>query len=178
MKKQYIFLAVLMVVLVLVGTKVTIDSRTSEKAPESTTQLNQPPGQVTNQPPKDQNSVQKGLRRFVLTSADKTITGDGTITLKDTLTSVGLRLTTAPKPPAGMVYEAYVLTGTQPPVFMGEMREGGSKLYKYYWAGAGLLDWYKADKVIVTKRKPAEPRPGQTIAEAKIGAEEPPPVQK
>lgn len=175
MKKQYIFFAVVMVVLVLIGTKVTLDSRGSEKIDKPAPQ--QAVARETNQKPKDQNSVQKGLRRFVLMSADKAITGDGSITLKDTLTSVGLRLTTAPKPPAGMVYEAYLVTGNEAAVFMGEMREANSKNYKYFWAGAGQLNWYKADKVIVTKRKPVDPRPGQTIAEGQLGKEEAP-VQK
>lgn len=172
MKKQYIFFAVLMVVLVLVGTKLAIDSRSAEQAAGPVTPNQQPANQVTNQPPKDQNSVKKGIRRFVFASADKTITGDGSITLKDTLTSVGLRLITAPKPPTGMVYEAYLVTGTQPAVFMGELKEVTTKSQKYLWAGPGLLDWYKADKVIVTKRKPADPRPGQIVVEAKISVEE------
>lgn len=172
MKKQYIFFAVLMVVLVLVGTKLTIDSRSSEQAAELVTPNQQSTNQATNQPPKDQNSVKKGLRRFTFTSADKTITGDGSITLKDTLTSAGLRLITAPKPPEGMVYEAYLITGAQPAVFMGELKGVNTKSQKYLWAGAGLLDWYKADKVIVTKRKPVDPRPGQIIVEAKLGEEE------
>ena len=177
MKKQYIFFAVVMVVLVLVGTKLAIDSRSTEKAAEPVARKEQPANQTTNQKPKDQNSVQKGIRRFVSSSTNKTVTGDGTITLKDTLTSVGLRFETAPKPPVGMVYEAYLLSGNKPPIFMGEMRESSSKLYRYFWAGAGQLDWFKADKVMVTQRKLSDPRPGQTIAEAKIGAEDPP-VQK
>lgn len=108
--------------------------------------------------------------QFVLTDVSNTgIQGDGTATLKDDLTSIAIRLTAAPELKAGEAYEAYALiqVGTDPQL-IGVFAKTSGKTEKFLTAGAGLTSWYKAEKIIITKRVKNAAIPGVVVAEASL----------
>lgn len=111
----------------------------------------------------------KGIKRFTLKAVgDSTIAGDGSITLKDKLTSAAVRLTSAPALPAGTQYEVYVVLKTGDPVYAGTLQTFTSPNAKYLWGGAGQVSWFDATKFIVTKRSNSQEKPGTVLAEAAL----------
>jgi hypothetical protein len=125
---------------------------------------------VSQPPPPAEKKPVKENKPFVLREVNGSgVTGDGTATLKDTLTSIAIRLTAAPDLPAGEVYEVYAVIqeGTDPqPV--GVLAKINGKNEKYLTAGAGLTSWYNAHKLIVTKRAKSAPVPGTIVAETSL----------
>lgn len=114
------------------------------------------------------DTPKKGIKRFTLTSKQAGIKGDGSITLKETLTSMAVRLVEAQAPAAGEDYEVYIVPKTGEPILAGPMIKVESPNEKYLWAGAGTTAWFEASKIIVTKRAKTAPKPGTIVAEAPL----------
>lgn len=123
-------------------------------------------------------SDKKGIKRFELKAVGGVgITGDGSITLKPDLTSMAVRLVTAPDLAKDQKYEVYVQLDAGSPVYAGEMFVTGGKYERFLWGGAGKTDWYNAKKIVVTKRAPTEAKPGTIVAEAVLPAQGEPVTQ-
>lgn len=117
-------------------------------------------------------SDKKGIKRFELKAlGGVAVIGDGSITLKPDLTSVAVRLVTAPELTKEQKYEVYIQLATGSPVYAGEMFVTEGKFGRFLWGGAGKTDWYDAKKILVTKRVPTESKPGVTVAEAVLPVE-------
>lgn len=114
------------------------------------------------------NTPKKGVKRFTLTPKQEGVKGDGSITLKETLSSMAVRFIDAPAPGEGMDYEVYIVPKGGEPILAGPMITIQSPNEKYLWAGAGAVSWYDAEKVLVTKRTKAGVKPGTVVAEAVI----------
>lgn len=120
----------------------------------------------------------KGIKRFELKAiGGANITGDGSITLKPDLTSMAVRLITAPELVKDQKYEVYVQLDSGSPIYAGEMFVTGGKYERYLWGGAGKTEWYSAKKIIVTKRASIESKPGTIVAEAVLPAQGEPAAQ-
>ncbi len=117
-------------------------------------------------------SDKKGIKRFELKAASGVnITGDGSITLKPDLTSMAVRLVTAPDLAKDQKYEVYVQLDAGSPIYAGEMFATGGKYERFLWGGAGKTEWYSAKKIMVTKRASTEAKPGTIVAEAVLPAQ-------
>ncbi len=94
------------------------------------------------------------------------IEGSGTLSLQETVTSVGARLTMAPNLVPGENYELYIVSAKGEPELVSAFIFVNSKTEKYALGGAGTKEWINAKKIIVTKRKTTQTAPGVTVAEA------------
>lgn len=108
-------------------------------------------------------------RRFIVQALDNSsITGNGSLTLQENLTSVGARLITAPNLAPGENYELYVVLGSGEQVFVSTFTYITSSTERYALGASGQTSWFKARKILVTKRKEGASRPGTILAEAEM----------
>lgn len=112
-------------------------------------------------------SAKKGIKRFTLVAKTGAgIAGDGSITLKDDLTSMAVRLTEAPGLTGTNQYEVYVVPAGEEPIMAGTLQTFTNPNAKFLWGGAGEVDWFTAEKIIVTRRSTGQAKPGAIVAEA------------
>lgn len=114
-------------------------------------------------------SDKKEIKRFTLSPIGQSgVKGDGSMTLKTDLTSVGARLTEAPTLSGDQVYEAYLKLKSGEYVRMGAFMKVDSKTEAFLFGAAGDTGAFTADKFFVTKRSPAEKQPGTIVAEVTL----------
>lgn len=160
--------SIVVVALVTVGVFAVYSNKKANMGKASVNQVETKDTTATKTIPTDK----KGIKRFELKAiSGVNITGDGSITLKPDLTSMAVRLVTAPELTKDQKYEVYVQLATGSPIFAGEMFATGGKYDRFLWGGAGETDWYDAKKVIVTRRAPADAKPGTIVAEAVLPAQ-------
>ncbi len=160
---KYTIGLIVAVIIVAVGVLVYASLR-SDKAPAT----EKPAQTETEKKPAVVDTPKKGIKRFTLTAKAAGVKGDGSITLKDNLTSMGVRLIEAAAPAEGEDYEVYIVPKSGEPILAGPMFKVDSPNEKYLWAGAGATSWFEASKVIVTKRAKTAAKPGTVIAEAAL----------
>lgn len=123
-------------------------------------------------------SDKKEVKRFTLSPIGQSgVKGDGSMTLKTDLTSVGARLTEAPALSGEQAYEAYLKLKSGEYVRMGAFMKVDSKNEVFLFGAAGDTGAFVAEKFFVTKRSPSEKQPGTIVAEVTLPAEGEP-VQK
>lgn len=173
--KYYIIAAVVVVGIAVAGLFIFWGKSKSDDAAvgQQTTNVNSAPQAA--------KSVKKSVKRFTLVPVagkGDGIKGDGSITLKEDISSMGVRLITAPALASGEQYEAYLVLGKESPVLLGELKKIESPNEKYLWAAGGKIEWFGASKIMVTKRTSSGTKPGTIVAEAEFPAEgEPVPQQ-
>ncbi len=171
-KFVWIFVSAIVIVVISFSVYYAYNNKASTNTPATLVGRNADTAQVTKDVVTNSVSDKKGVKRFELKAVGGVgVTGDGSITLKPDLTSMAVRLVTAPNLVKEQKYEVYVQLATGSPVYAGEMFETGGKYEKYLWGGAGKTDWYDAKKIIVTKRASTETKPGTVVAEAVLPAQ-------
>ncbi len=129
---------------------------------------NNPAGQNQANSQNSPVSVKKGVKRFTLAAvADSGVRGDGSMTLKTDLTSVGARLIAAPKLASGEQYEAYAKQTDGTLVLLGKFIPVESKTEVFLFGGAADVSVYDVEKLVVTKRGTGA-QPGTIVAEAAV----------
>lgn len=172
---NYKYITIGVFVLVLAGS-VGVMMALKNKSPES---ANPNPPVSQSEDMKGQNqttnpvSDKRGIKRFTLeASGSAKVEGDGSITLKDKLTSMAVRLTEASEPTGTNQYEVYIVSSEgSDPVFAGTLQSFNNPNAKFLWGGAGEVSWFDAEKVIITRRSSSQAKPGTIVAEGKIPAQ-------
>ncbi len=114
-------------------------------------------------------SDKKEVKRFTLSPIGQSgVKGDGSMTLKTDLTSVGARLTTAAALSGDQAYEAYLKMKNGEYVRMGAFMKVDSKTELFLFGAAGDTAAFTAEKFFVTKRSPSEKQPGTIVAEVTL----------
>ncbi|MBP9686392.1 MAG: hypothetical protein KBD66_01165 [Candidatus Doudnabacteria bacterium] len=114
-------------------------------------------------------SDKKEIKRFTLSPIGQSgVKGDGSMTLKTDLTSVGARLTEAPALSDGQSYEAYIKTKSGEYVRLGVFLKVDSKNEAFLFGAAGDTAAFTADKFFVAKRNSSEKQPGTIVAEVTL----------